>query len=62
VLAELLAERGEHERAVEVLQGNPTPLEDPAARHRLAVELYILGRLDESLSILDSLAAEQPDE
>lgn len=62
VLAEILAERGEHERAVEVLRGAPEPLEDPVVRHRLAVELYILGELDEALALLDELAAEQPDD
>ncbi len=58
-LAEMLSERGDHGAAAELLrdaQGGGIEI-----RRRLALELYQAGELEEALTVLDEVLAEQPD-
>jgi tetratricopeptide (TPR) repeat protein len=58
-LARLQAERGDHQAALETLEGAPPGvLDDPAFRQRRALELYFLGRFEESAALLDEQAAD----
>jgi predicted Zn-dependent protease len=60
-LAEILADRGDHRAAAEVLRSSPEPLAGVEARTRLATELYLAGELDSALAALDGLLSQVPD-
>ncbi len=60
-LAQILADRGDHKGAAQVLQDAPEPLESVDARTRLATELYLSGDLDGALRELDALSKKVPD-
>lgn len=60
-LAEILADRGEHRQAAEVLRSAPQELTTTEARSRLATELYLSGDLDAALGALDGLLVEVPE-